>query len=184
MRNKQFAFVPQWIDDVLKRNALASDSLLDFEKVAPFFSMVDLAGLVALGFKARLFTSYNVESDTLHWLSVWRISAKTPVNQKLVDDIATLANSESFQKETLDRIYAVSGHDSFGEKKQKETFEVSLLGNAGVRVSIRSGFTAPQHAANSPELFKCMVKQLYVYEEYHNLISRSVGATYIATLAV
>lgn len=184
MRNKQFAFVPQWIDDVLKRNTLPPDSLLDFEKVAPFFSMVDLAGLVALGIKARLFTNHCVENDTLRWLWAWQDTAKTPVNQKLVEDIATLANSESFQKETLDRIYAVSGQDPFGEKKQKETFEVSLLGDAGVRVLIRSGFTAAEHAANSSELFRCMVKQLYVYEEYHTLISRSVGATYIASLAV
>lgn len=101
-----------------------------------------------------------------------------------MSDIAALANSESFQKETLDRIYAVSCADPFAEKNQKETFEVSLLGNDGVRVLIRGGFTAAEHAANSSELFRCMAKQLYVYEEYHSLISRPVGATYIASLAV
>jgi hypothetical protein len=63
-----------------------------------------------------------------------------------------------------------------------DTFEVSLMGDVGIAVLIKQGYTLIDHARNSFNLLRCMVQKLYVYEDYHSLVSRPVGQAYIESL--
>lgn len=180
MRTKQIAFVPQWIDTVMKRNALGGDDLLKIERLAPFFSIEDLASLIALGHRSIFFTAISVTDDSLSWDDRWYDSTKDVRLQKLVNDAAMLASQGQFQNEILNRLFATQS--SVAGEEQKETFEVSLLGDEGVKVLLLTGYSREQHIANASKLFRCIVKQLYVYEEYHQLMSRPVGMAYIESL--
>lgn len=180
MQRKQFIFVPQWIDDKLRLKGLDTSALLDIEKVASLFSIEDLATMQALVDNSQFFTGYKVKPDTLCWLEQWRSSAKSAKTEKLVADVQALSEQENFAEETLQRIF--EQESSLGEKNQSKTFDVSPLGNEGVKVLIHSGFPREKHLACSYELFRSMVKALHVYEEYASLISRHIGRTYVETL--
>lgn len=180
MQTKQLMFVPQWINDRLLQKGLAADILLDIEKLAPLFSIEDLATMVALENKHSIFTSISVREDTLSWLITWSNSAKSDKCKKLVSDIDTLGNQEDFASETLQRLFLIE--QSVIEKDQSKTFEVSPLGNEGVKVIIYKGCALEDHRANASQLFRCLVKNLYVYEEYPQLISRPIGKAYLDSL--
>lgn len=180
MQTKQLVFVPQWINDRLLQKGLSADILLDIEKLAPLFSIEDLATMVVLERKCSIFTSINVSADALTWLVTWECSAKSDKCKKLISDIATVAAQEYFADETLQRLFLVE--QSAIEKDQSKTFEVSPLGNEGVKVVINKGFPLQSHTANAYQLFRSLVKNLYVYEEYSQLISRPIGKAYVDSL--
>ncbi|BAW19069.1 hypothetical protein [Ralstonia phage RP31] len=185
MQEKQFAFIPWWIIPVLKRNSLKTEDLLSFERIRPFFSTEDLTSLAALGYQAQLFAGNGVGSDTISWTARWLASASDARVQQAITDIAALAASELTQEETLRRLVvepssAVSV--SAGYVPPAETFEVSLMGDLAIAVVLKQGFTLAEHVKNSINLLRCMAKQLYVYEDYHELVSRPVGQAYIESL--
>lgn len=185
MQEKHFAFIPWWISAVLSRNNLKTEDLLSFERIRPYFSTEDLTSLVALGLNARLFVCNGIGSDTTQWIDRWLVSTSDARSQKTIRDIAALAYSQDVQDETLYRLTtedpSVTGvpHGATGPF---ETFEVSLMGDVGVAVLLKQGYSASQHAKNSITLLRCMTKKLYVYEDYPRLVSRPVGQAYIESL--
>ena len=185
MQTKQFAFIPWWIPPVLSRNNLKTEDLLYFERIQPFFSTEDLTSLVALGLQANLFAGNGVVGDTTLFCDRWLASVSDARSKQAIQDIAILAASQEVQDETLRRLAvdlsAVTGSPR-GEVGPSDTFEVSLMGDVGIAVLIKQGFTLLDHAKNSFNLLRCMVKKLYVYEDYHTLVSRPVGQAYIESL--
>ena len=185
MQTKQFAFIPWWIPPVLSRNNLKTEDLLSFERIQPFFSTEDLTSLVALGLQANLFAGNGAGADTTLFYDRWLASASDARSKQSIQDIATLAASQEVQDETLRRLAADSSavtDSPRGEVGPSDTFEVKLMGDVGVAVFLKQGFTLLDHAKNSFNLLRCMVKQLYVYEDYHSLVSRLVGQAYIESL--
>lgn len=187
MRNNYITFIPQWIDEAMARNSLSSDDLLNFERLAPFFSVEDLASILVIGQQSKLFTSTDVSPDQENLYGVWVTTPNLSARYKqLAEDANLLANQEMFVADTLKRLFGDARPEANEVPntavEQKETFVVSLLGNNGVKVVILEGFPQSAHAANTYKLFRCIVKKLYVYEEYHTLISRHVGRAYIETL--
>lgn len=185
MQEKQFAFIPWWIIPVLKRNNLKMEDLLSFERIRPFFSTEDLTSLAALGYQASLFAGNGVEPDTVSWTARWLASASDARSQQAITDIAALAAAKTTQDETLRRLVvepspAVSASSGYAELV--ESYEVSLMGDVAIAVVLKQGFTLAEHVKNSINLLQCMVKQLYVYEDYHVLVSRTVGQAYIESL--
>lgn len=192
MQEKQFAFLPWWIVPVLSRNNLKAEDLLYFERIRPFFSTEDLTSLVALSHNAHLFAGNGVGPDTTLWSDRWLASASDAQTKRAIQDIATLATSQEVQAETLRRLTvdpssvadSPTPHQeiSSGVFGPSDTFEVSLMGDNGIAVVIKQGFTLADHVKNSFKLLRCMVKQLYVYEDYPKLVSRPVGKAYIESL--
>lgn len=185
MQAKQFAFIPWWIPPVLSRNNLKTEDLLYFERVQPFFSTEDLTSLVALSFQTHLFAGNGAGDDTTLWCDRWLASVSDARTKQAIQDIATLARSQEVQEETLRRLTVdpstVTDHleENVGPS---DTFEVSLMGDSGIAVFIKRGFTLADHAKNSFKLLRCMVRKLYVYEDYHELVSRPVGKAYVESL--
>lgn len=189
MQKKQFAFIPWWIIPVLSRNNLKKEDLLSFERIRQFLSTEDLASLVALSRLTKYFAGNGLEYDTTHWDDRWVAPATDARSKEAIANITMLAAQEPFLDETLRRICAGDNAApisllSIGDAdvKKSDTFEVSLMGDFGVAVVINPGFTLLQHAENSINLLRCMVKQLYVYEDYHQLMSRDIGEAYIESL--
>lgn len=185
MQEKQFAFIPWWITPVLVRNNLKTEDLLTFEKIRPFFSTEDLTSLAALGFNARLFAGNGVGADTTLWIDRWLATASDARSQSTIQDIAALASNEQVQNETLRRLVVEPSEalpSPYASSEPQQTFEVSLMGDVGIAVKLKQGFTLAEHAKNQFALLRCMVKQLYVYEDYHALVSRPVGVAYIESL--
>ena len=184
MQEKQFAFIPWWITTVLSRNNLKAEDLLSFERIHPYFSTEDLTSLVALSFTARFFAGNGCESDTTHLYDRWLATANSAHSKKIIADIATLASSEQTQDETLRRLVLEpsDGVLAYHSDDVKDTFEVALMGDSGIAVHLKAGFTLADHVKNSFNLLRCMVKKLYVYEDYHKLVSRPIGQAYIKSL--
>lgn len=188
MQEKQFAFIPWWISAVLTRNSLKTEDLLSFERIQPFFSTEDLASLVATSFVARYFVCDGIGWDIAQFYDRWQAQARDARTKQVISDIAALAFSQTTQDETLRRLVietpskpSVLG-STLLESPSQETFEVTLMGDQGVAVYIKQGFTLAEHGANSFNLLRSMVKKLYVYEDYPQLVSRSVGRAYIESL--
>jgi hypothetical protein len=185
MQAKPIAFIPWWISPVLSRNNLKIEDLLSFERIKPYFSTEDLTSLVALGFQAHLFAGNGAGSDTILWCERWLASASDARTQQTIKDIATLAASQEVQDETLRRLAADPSTVPFnpnGAIGPSDTFDVSLMGDTGIVVTLKKGYTLAEHAKNSFNLLRCMVRKLYVYEDYHILVSRPVGKAYIESL--
>ena len=185
MQAKQIAFIPWWISSVLSRNNLKTEDLLSFERIQPFFSTEDLTSLVALSFQAHLFAGNGAGSDTILWCDRWLTSVSDARTQQTIKDIATLATSQEVQDETLRRL-AVDPSTvpcaPYGCVGPSDTFTVSLMGDTGIVVTLKQGYSLIDHAKNSFNLLRCMVRKLYVYEDYHILVSRPVGQAYIESL--
>lgn len=184
MQAKQFAFIPWWIPPVLVRNNLKTEDLLSFERIRPFFSTDDLTSLAALGNIAYLFAGNGASADTVDFCSRWLDSTSDANMKNAIMDIAALATSRETQDETLRRLVAdpSSAVPALPGSKTPVTFEVALMGDVGISVKLKQGFTLVEHAKNQFNLLRCMVKQLYVYEDYHALVSRPVGLAYIESL--
>lgn len=192
MQEKQFAFIPWWISTVLSRNNLKAEDLLSFETIRPYFSTEDLTSLVAMSSLAHLFAGNGVGPDTALWYDRWLASANDARTKQAITDIATLASSEQTQAETLRRlaveppqvVAVMPGTMTYtgNAANPSPTFEVAMMGDVGVAVHLKQGFTLAEHALNSFNLLRCMVKKLYVYEDYPRLIARPVGKAYIESL--
>lgn len=185
MQEKQFAFIPWWISAVLSRNNLKAEDLLSFERIRPFFSTEDLSSLAASNFAVRFFVGDGIGPDTVQWIDRWLTSVSDARSKQTIADIAALAYTDQMQAETLRRlvIEPSSATDSLpGGVGPSETFEVSMMGDVGVAVYLKQGFTLADHAKNSNNLLRCMVKKLYVYEDYPKLVSRTSGQAYIESL--
>jgi hypothetical protein len=185
MQEKQFAFIPWWISAVLSRNNLKTEDLLSFERIRPFFSTEDLTSLVAMSSLAHFFAGNGIGPDTTQWSDRWLASASDARTKQAIADIAALAYAEQTQAETLRRLAiepsSVPGFAPPGQSPST-TFEVALMGDHGVAVHLKQGFTLAEHAQNSFNLLRCMVKKLYVYEDYPRLIARHAGQAYIESL--
>ncbi len=189
MQQKQFAFIPWWIIPVLSRNNLKKEDLLSFERIRQFLSTEDLASLVALSHLTKYFVGSGAEYDITHWTDRWVATATDARSKEAIDNIAMLGVQATTIDETLSRISARDGsvptamfNDGVVDANKSDTFVVSLMGDFGVAVVLNSGFSLIQHAQNSINLLRCMVKQLYVYEDYHQLMSRGIGEAYIESL--
>lgn len=188
MQEKQLAFIPWWIAPVLTRNGLKTEDLLYFERIRPFFSTEDLTSLAALSHCAHFFATKGIGYDTTQWCDRWLASASDARTKQAIMDIAALANSQEVQDETLRRLTidpsSVPSMDpsSPGYGLPSDTFDVSLMGDEGIVVTLKQGFTLADHAKNSFNLLRCMAKKLYVYEDYHKLVSRPIGQVYIESL--
>jgi hypothetical protein len=184
MQEKQFAFIPWWIAAVLSRNNLKSEDLLSFERIRPFFSTEDLTSLVATSSLARFFVGDGVGPDTVQWWDRWLASASDARTKQIISDNALLAGTSQTQEETLQRlaIEPSTVDEPVAGLVPLKTFEVSLMGDSGVAVFLQQGYTLAQHAKNSINLLRCLVKKLYVYEDYPQLVSRPVGQAYIESL--
>lgn len=186
MQEKQFAFIPWWIPPVLQRHGLKTEDLLSFERIRPYFSTEDLTSLAALGHCAHLFAGNGVGPDTVSWDARWCASACDARTKQAIADIAALAAAQATQDETLRRLTVdpsmVAQRDTGIYTAPEPTFQVSLMGDVGIAVVLKQGFTLAEHAKNQFNLLRCMVKQLYVYEDYHALVSRPVGCAYIESL--
>jgi hypothetical protein len=184
MQEKTFAFIPWWISAVLVRNNLKSEDLLSFERIRPFFSTEDLASLVATSFVARYFVCNGIGSDITQFYDRWQASASDARTKQAIADIAALAFSNEVQDETLRRLVTEtpSKPSTMPSTGPSATYEVALMGDVGVAVYLKQGFTLAQHNANSFDLLRSMVKKLYVYEDYPQLVSRAVGDAYTESL--
>jgi hypothetical protein len=187
MQEKQFAFIPWWITPVLVRNNLKTEDLLTYEKIRPFFSTEDLTSLAALGHVAHFFAGNGVGADTVTWHYRWLDSLKSDDARakSVIEDIAALASDKKVQDETLRRLVIEPSDvvpSPYADTGFKETFTVSLAGDVAIAVTLKQGFTLVEHAKNQLALLRCMVKQLYVYEDYHALVSRPVGQAYVESL--
>ena len=180
MRTKFIAFVPQWIEELARRNGLSGSDLVRIEKLAPVCSLEDLASLLALGYNSKIFTSVSLGDDSLRWGAAWRASTKDARLHKLVEDAVSMACDEQYREAVLSRLFEAPQPISSDDRKV--TSEVSLLGDEGVKVLLLCGRNREDYIANSRKLFQCIVEKLYVYEEYHMLMTRDVGRTYIETL--
>jgi hypothetical protein len=184
---EKFAFIPWWITPVLERNNLKAEDLLSFERIRPYFSTEDLTSLAALGYQARLFVGDGADPDIVCWPTRWlaSLNASDARAKSTIEDIAALAASEQTQDETLRRLAVEASSavpNPYGFTEPKKTFRVALMGDVGIAVYLNQGFTLAEHAKNQFDLRRCMVKQLYVYEDYHALVSRPVGLAYIESL--
>lgn len=184
MQRKQIALIPWWIDKVLKRNSLKSEDLLSFETVSKYLSNEDITGLIASEYLAKHFAYGDITGDLVCWRDRWI------KNSAQVDSLYALANTEETLRDTLYRICApgtpplaetvTSG--SYVLPAVTDTATVSLMGDHGIAVVLNAGYSTGDHAGNSIALLRLMVKTLYVYEDYHNLMSRPVGSAYVESL--
>lgn len=179
MQHKPYAFVPDWIVKVLRRNNLKLEDLLYFERIRPFFSAEDLASLVCCSDLSKFFIGRDVNVDTHSWVSCWLDSVSDDKKQS-VRDILALSNAEEVKEETLTRLAQVP--ESAKYEKNRESFTVALVGDFGVFVVINSGFTAAQRSMDHFKITQCTLKKLYVYEEHHSLMARPLGRVYIESL--
>lgn len=188
MHEKQFAFIPWWILLTLRRNNLKTEDLLSYEKIKKIFSTEDLTSLVALSYMTKYFTNKSVEYDTTHWVDRWVTKTTDARTVAAINDLANLAGSPSVQDDILTRLSGNSvvevdyRAESVSTVMSSESFEVTLMGDFGVAVVLKPGFTLVQHAQNSSNLIRCMLKQLYVYEDYQKLMSRPLGLAYVESL--
>lgn len=191
MEDKQIVFIPWWIHTVLVRNGLKTEDLLSFERIRSFFSVEDLASLVAMNSHSvfRFFVSNGIESDITQigyrWLSVSPKDSDAALN-RTVADIIDLGMSEQFKEDTLNRLVTeptphLQSNAVIGTVP-KDTFEVSFMGEKGIAVVIKQGFSLLEHRENFNKLFRCMVKKLYVYEDGPKLMSRRIGLAYVESL--
>lgn len=184
MQHKQIALIPWWIDQVLKRNGLKSEDLLSFETVSKYLSNEDITGLIALEYLAKHFVYGDIAGDIVCWRERWS------KNSAQIDSLYAIANTEETLRDTLYRVCAPEGpalggavtSGSYVGPAVTDTSTVSLMGDSGVAVVFNAGYSVGEHASNSIALLRLLVKTLYVYEDYHKLMSRPVGASYVESL--
>lgn len=179
MRTTHIAFVPQWIRDKLAHKGLPLDTLLDFEKLAPIFSIEDLATIAAIEERSSVFSAYSVYSCKSRTLSYWQQTAKSERAKKLLGDIGAML-TEQFEKETLERLFI--DETPVIEKNQKDTFDITFLGNEGMCVVLKQGHPLQSHVGNAPELFRKLIKSMLVFHEYHEVMETPLGKIYIESL--
>lgn len=180
MQRKQIALIPWWIDKVLKRNGLKTEDLLSFETVSKYLSNEDITGLIASEYLAKHFVYGDIAGDTVCWLDRWN------KHSAQIDSLYALANTEETLRDTLYRICApvpsLVEEGAYVPPAVTDTSTVSLMGDHGIAVVLNEGFTTRDHGSNSVALLRLMVKTLYVFDEYHVLMSRPVGAAYVESL--
>ena len=191
MQDKQFTFIPWWISSVLIRNNLKTEDLLSFERIRPFFSVEDLTSLVAANTHSvvRFFVCDGIGSDTAQLWDRWLEQSSSDASARnTIATITDLAFSSQVKEDTLNRLViepaptATPNLQLLGSVVPSPTFEVALMGDKNVAVHLKQGFTLLEHNKNSLTLLRCMVKKLYVYEDYPKLVSRDVGLAYIESL--
>lgn len=180
MRHKPYAFVPDWIVKVLRRNNLKLEDLLYFERIRPFFSAEDLASLVCCHDLCSVFIGSDVSGDTHSWEGHWVGNTTDAASKQSIQDILALSYAEETKAETLARLAQTPPEARYEENR--ESFKVELVGDFGVYVILNSGFTAAQRTADQFKITQCILKKLYVYEEHHDLMSRPLGRVYIESL--
>lgn len=179
MQNKPYAFVPDWIVKVLKRNSLKLEDLLYFERIQPFFSAEDLASLVCCSALSKNFVGVDVSGDTHSWEVHW-LHNSNDASKQSIRDILALSRADAVKEETLARLAQVPTESKYEEKR--ESFKVELIGDFGVFVVLASGFTTDQRILDHFKITRCVLKKLYVYEEHHSLMARPLGRVYIESL--
>ncbi len=179
----RIALIPQWVHRTLRRNGLKTEDLLQFERIRPLFSSDDLLGLMSLGASSQVFTGVDVRADVLGWAAHWigTNANLSEASKKSILDLDSLAGLEQRKEDTLQRLF--TEQPPRYEERVNETFAVDLLGDRHVAVTLFSGHALAEHASKQVELIRCLVKKLYVYEEYHRVISRDVGKAYIESLS-
>lgn len=182
MQQKHIAFIPQWIAQVLGRNNLKKEELLSFETISKYLSTEDLVSLVVTGHLSDHFAK-GVVHDKMDFVYRWLASTNDAKLKDTINTIAALSVVETTKTEVFNRLCERGsvGNTTAGASGPV-TFELSLMGDLGVAVVLKAGFSPLEHAQNSSTLLKQLVKQLYVYEDYHQLMSRPVGLAYVESL--
>lgn len=93
MRSKFMVILPYSVEQVLKRNSLALSAVLDFNKIRPYFSLDDMASILA----AQDISSLNVIKDSYRsgFLASWRTTAAGSAIAELNSAVVPLSQTPS-----------------------------------------------------------------------------------------
>lgn len=183
MRTQRVVFVPEWIVRGIKRNSMKLEDLLFFERIQAIFSKSELCSLVAMaGLVPQLIGNDKVQSDINCIESLWKSNLKQEQQSLLsvIDSVSEMARMLP-RDETLRRIYGEQVKTPLG--KAACMYESYLVGDSYIFVVVNTGHQASDYVKACSELIRDVAKKHYVYEKYHQLMSRAWGRAYIESLS-
>lgn len=180
---RRVVFVPVWIYRVLQRNSKKLEDLLYFERIQAIFSKSDLCNLVAMpGILPGLVGNGAIQSETIclasHWLG--NLKQEQQSLRSAINSLTSVSAAVSGE-ETLARIYGEQG--LHGSQEAKDPYETFLVGDSYIFVVVNTGHQVSDYTKKSSELIRDLLKKHYVYENYHELMSRPLGAAYVESLS-
>ena len=102
MRSKFMVILPYSVEQVLKRNSLALSSVTNFDKIRPYFSLDDMAGLLA----AQNIPSLNVIKDSYEsgFKDSWNATITGGNAAELNSAVIPLSQTPSIIKSVTDQL--------------------------------------------------------------------------------
>lgn len=177
MLNKEFIIVPYWAYECVQRRGGKVDDLVDFEKVRSWFSVRDLALLLAAQDQQNWVTVIGGEKKNApySWFSLadqWQKSAQSDESKAMLNStVLPIAQMPSSAEAVAARLFAGSQKREHDEKP----FIIYDIPPALAAVVIYPGHFGQ---ANSGDLqFRALVgilKVLYAYSTTHNEVSSTL----------
>lgn len=167
----------------MQRNSKKLEDLLYFERIQAIFSKSDLCSLVAMpGILPRLIGNDAIQSEVHHLDHHWMGNLKQEQQslRSVINGLTSVSAAVSGE-ETLGRIYGEQGQ--YGATETAEPYESFLVGDSYIFVVVNTGHQVSDYVKKSSELIRDLLKKHYVYENYHELMSRPLAAAYVESLS-
>lgn len=200
LTNKKVRLIPHWIVEAVQRRQLPLTTVFDLEKLLPIVSANDLIGYCALddsSFEDYLVGKAPVQkSNSSSELSVcdrvfdgcnnyFTLSSSAGPDagaavKEFASKIGSVFSDPSIVQEVKSRLFT----EDCKQEQYKKPFIIYDISPEYLGVVIYPGFfVTPAENPLQSELIESILKQLYVYAEYHEVCRTALFRRYLERLA-
>ena len=184
MINKNFVFIPFWVENVLTRNNYSLIDVLDITKLKSILSINDIAQLHSLQKMQEIQLIKELDSNWCLFNS-WRTSTQESNSKAELDSvIEPLSCSKDLQSDLLNRLsleYAPMAYDVGNSGLPR--YKIVDLNRDVTAVILNPGFLEYERdKLNRFKLISDLLKSLYVYNTISEVSSHRLFGTYIHLL--
>jgi hypothetical protein len=181
--NKQFVFIPFWVENVLTRTNNSLIDVLDYLKLKSILSINDLAQLKALQSLQEIQLIKELDSNWCLFNS-WRNNTQESSKTELDSVIEPLSCSKDLQSDLLNRLseeYAPMTYD-IGDRGLPR-YKIVDLNRDVTAVILNPGFIDfERDKLNQFKLISDLLKSLYVYNTISEVSSHRLFGHYVHLL--
>jgi hypothetical protein len=177
--------VPYWVHETMRRHNLsASADMLDFEKVKPLFSAVDLAGFISMQEElATVVGDPGGYYDGSALTTAWQQSCQQPGSREYLDyTLYPLVGDATFRQECRDRLFAPVAAKRPRDEEAFITYDVAP--EVGAIVIYPGHFTSKTSGELQDRALEAILKTLYVHNALHEVARTPWFRQYLHGLSV
>ena len=180
MANKVMVLVPNSIVEVLRRNRLPLDSILDYTKLRGLVSVQDISAFLSLQRTDKIDLVKSTYNSYL--LTSWKQNRSNDERAELDSVVVSLSYSEATVKELYESLA-----DKFIEEpmdgKARDPYEIIDITREAFAVVIKPGFLTLQKSNKDHlDLLRKVLKVFYEYQQPHEVASLAIYNLYLRLL--